>query len=189
MTLVALVPMIFGIAGLFVAWTIYKMILQNPAGEGKVAEIAQLIHNGAMVFMRTEYLYLAVFVVVVAVFILFSDLGFNTMFAFLVGALCSAVAGYVGMYAATHANVRTTTAANEKGAAEALTVAFFGGSVMGLTVAAMGLLGVGFLYLIFGGDPHSAHVIHGFGMGASSVALFLVLVAVYSPRVPTLVRT
>ncbi len=172
MTLIALIPILFGIAGLFAAWTVYKMILQNPAGEGKVVEIAGLIHRGAMVFMRREYTYLAVFVVVVAVLILISELGFHTMFAFLVGALCSATAGYIGMYAATHANVRTTTAANEQGAARALTVAFFGGSVMGLSVAAMGLFGVGLLYLLYGGDPHTAHIIHGFGMGASSVALF-----------------
>ena len=172
MTLIALIPVLFGIAGLFAAWTVYKMILQNPAGEGKVAEIAGLIHRGAMVFMRREYTYLAVFVAVVAVLILISELGFHTMFAFLVGAFCSASAGYIGMYAATHANVRTTTAANEQGAAKALTVAFFGGSVMGLCVAAMGLFGVGLLYLLYGGDPHTAHIIHGFGMGASSVALF-----------------
>ena len=76
------------------------------------------------------------------------------------------------MFTATRANVRTTTAAAESGAPAALTVAFFGGSIMGLTVAAMGLLGLGSLYLAFGGDPHTAHVIHGFGMGASSVALF-----------------
>ena len=172
MTSIALIPMLFGIAGLFAAWTVYKMILQNPAGEGKVAEIATKIHRGAMVFMRREYSYLGIFVAVVAVLILISDLGFHTMFAFLVGALCSAIAGYIGMYSATHANVRTTTAANEQGAPGALTVAFFGGSVMGLCVAAMGLFGVGFLYLLYGGDPHSAHIIHGFGMGASSVALF-----------------
>ena len=172
MTLIALFPVLFGIAGLFAAWTVYKMILQNPAGEGKVAEIAGLIHRGAMVFMRREYTYLAAFVAVVAVLILISELGFHTMFAFLVGAFCSASAGYIGMYAATHANVRTTTAANEQGAAKALTVAFYGGSVMGLSVAAMGLFGVGLLYLLYGGDPHTAHIIHGFGMGASSVALF-----------------
>jgi len=172
MSLAAFIPMLFGVAGLFVAWTIYKMILVHSTGEGKVADIAQLIHRGAMVFMRTEYMYLGVFVAVVALLILISDLGFHTMFAFLVGALASATAGYIGMYAATHANSRTTTAAQEKGAAGALTVAFYGGSVMGLTVAAMGLLGVGFLYLLYGGDPQGSHVIHGFGMGASSVALF-----------------
>ena len=162
MSLNALIPMIFGIAGLFVAWKVYNMILQQPAGEGKVVEISDQIHKGAMVFMRTEYSYLAVFVGVVAFLLLISDLGFPTMFSFLVGAACSATAGYIGMFSATHANVRTTTAAKDSGASGALTVAFYGGSVMGLTVAAMGLLGVGLLYLIFGGDPHSAHVIHGF---------------------------
>jgi K(+)-stimulated pyrophosphate-energized sodium pump len=76
------------------------------------------------------------------------------------------------MYAATRANVRTTLAANQEGAAAALTLAFFGGSVMGLTVASMGLLGLGILYLLFGGNPDTVHAIHGFGVGASSVALF-----------------
>ena len=76
------------------------------------------------------------------------------------------------MYTATPANVRTTVAANQKGLDSALDVAFFGGSIMGLTVAAMGLLGLGVLYLFFGGDPQSSYAIHGFGMGASTVALF-----------------
>ncbi|MDP6651014.1 MAG: sodium-translocating pyrophosphatase, partial [Gammaproteobacteria bacterium] len=104
--------------------------------------------------------------------IFLSDLGWRTTVAFVVGALSSASAGLIGMYTATRANVRTTTAAKDQGAAKALTVAFYGGSIMGLSVAAMGLLGLGILYLFFGGDPETAHVIHGFGMGASSVALF-----------------
>ena len=168
----ALIPTILGVLGLFAAFRIYKIVYAYPEGTGKVVDISALIHKGAMVFMRREYTYLAIFSAVVAVFILFSDLGWRTMFAFIVGALASGTAGYIGMYTATQANVRTTTAAHEKGAAEALTVAFFGGSIMGLTVAAMGLLGLGILYLFFGGDPESSHVIHGFGMGASSVALF-----------------
>ena len=172
MSLISLIPILSGTLGLCVAWIIYRIVLRRPAGEGKVVEIAAKIHHGAMVFMRTEYTYLAVFVAVVAVLILISDLGVHTMFAFVLGALCSAFAGYTGMYAATQANVRTTTAARQEGAAGALTVAFFGGSIMGLCVAAMGLLGLGLLYLLYGGDPDSAHVIHGFGMGASSVALF-----------------
>ena len=122
--------------------------------------------------MRREYTILAIFVIVVAVLIAFSDLGLNTMYAFLLGAFCSGSAGYIGMYTATKANVRTTTAANTRGASEALTVAFYSGSIMGLTVAAMGLFGLGLLYLYFGSDPEHAHAIHGFGMGASSVALF-----------------
>ncbi len=172
MSVIVPIPMLLGALGLCVAWAIYRMVLKRPAGEGKVVGIAEQIHRGAMTFMRTEYTYLAVFVAVVAVLILVSDLGVHTMFAFLVGALCSAFAGYTGMYAATNANVRTTTAAQREGAAAALTVAFYGGSIMGLCVAAMGLLGLGLLYWLYGGDPHTAHVIHGFGMGASSVALF-----------------
>ena len=172
MSMFSFVPMLLGALGLVVAWGIYRLVLRYPAGEGKVVDIAAQIHRGAMVFMRTEYTYLGVFVAVLAALILISDLGAHSMFAFLVGALCSALAGYIGMYAATRANVRTTTAAVNEGAAGALTVAFYGGSIMGLCVAAMGLLGLGLLYLFYGGDPHSAHVIHGFGMGASSVALF-----------------
>ena len=170
--MITALPMIMGVVGLLVALLVYKMVLRYPAGEGKVAEIGEKIHRGAMVFMRREYGYLTIFVAVVALLIFISDLGVKTMLAFLIGALCSGVAGYIGMYAATHANVRTTTAAAQAGAESALAVAFFGGSVMGLCVAAMGLLGIGFLYLLFGGDPETAHVIHGFGMGASSVALF-----------------
>lgn len=165
-------PMALGVIGLIVAFMIYRMVLQYPAGEGMVVEIADKIHRGAMVFMRREYTYLLVFVAVVAVLIFFSNLGGKTTLAFLIGAVCSGVAGHIGMIAATRANVRTTTAAQQKGAEGALAVAFFGGSVMGLCVASMGLLGIGFLYLLYGGDPETSHVIHGFGMGASSVALF-----------------
>ena len=165
-------PVILGAAGLLVALLVYKMVLKYPAGEGKVADIAEQIHRGAMVFMRREYTYLLAFVVIVAALIFISELGAKTTLAFLVGAACSGIAGYLGMIAATRANVRTTTAAQQQGAESALAVAFFGGSVMGLCVASMGLLGLGVLYLLYGGDPETAHVIHGFGMGASSVALF-----------------
>ena len=165
-------PVILGVVGLFAALLVYKMVLKYPAGEGKVADIAEQIHRGAMVFMRREYTYLLAFVVIVAALIFISELGAKTTLAFLVGAACSGIAGYLGMIAATRANVRTTTAAQQQGAESALAVAFFGGSVMGLCVASMGLLGIGFLYLLYGGDPETAHVIHGFGMGASSVALF-----------------
>ncbi|MFQ5468874.1 MAG: sodium-translocating pyrophosphatase [Gammaproteobacteria bacterium] len=166
-----LLPPILGGAGLYAAFYFYKLVKEYPGGEGKIAEIADAIHQGAMVFLKREYKMLGIFVAVVA-FLLLISLGFGTTFAFLLGAVASASAGYIGMYTATHANVRTTVAAHEKGAPEALTVAFFGGSIMGLTVASIGLLGLGILYLFFGGDPETAHVIHGFGMGASSVALF-----------------
>ncbi len=169
---ILLLPPILGVVGLFAAFVVYRIVKAYPAGEGLIAEIAAAIHNGAMVFMRREYTVLSVFVVLVFILLIIGFKSWQTPLAFVVGAFCSALAGYIGMYTATQANVRTTVAANTKGAAAALSVAFYGGSIMGLTVAAMGLLGLGALYLLFGSDPAHAEAIHGFGMGASTVALF-----------------
>jgi K(+)-stimulated pyrophosphate-energized sodium pump len=165
-------PIIIGAVGLAAAFIVYRVVLSYPAGEGKVVDIAEKIHTGAMTFMRREYIILWGIALVIMLAIGLSDLGWDTTLAFFVGALTSSIAGFIGMYTATRANVRTTTAAHTKGAGDALSVAFYGGSVMGLTIAAMGLLGLGFLYVLFGGDPESAETIHGFGMGASLVALF-----------------
>lgn len=169
---VLILPPILGVLGLVVAFFIYLIVSRYPSGDGSVAEIAAEIHHGAMVFMRREYSILAVFVVIIAILLVIGFRSWHTPVAFLVGAICSASAGYIGMFAATRANVRTTVAANNEGASAALSVAFYGGSVMGLTVASMGLLGLGGLYLLFGANPDHAEAIHGFGMGASSVALF-----------------
>jgi K(+)-stimulated pyrophosphate-energized sodium pump len=168
---IMLIPPVFGIIGLLFAWLIYGLVMRYSPGDEKVQKIGDAIHLGAMVFMRREYTMLAAFAAVLLVFLFFA-LNVQTAISFLVGALASGLAGWIGMYAATKANVRTTTAAHTSGAAAALSVAFFGGSIMGLTVASMGLLGLGFLYLLYGGDPETAHNIHGFGMGASTVALF-----------------
>jgi K(+)-stimulated pyrophosphate-energized sodium pump len=168
----ALLPPILGVLGLICAFIIYRIVIRYPAGEDHIKKIADQIHVGAMVFMRREYTMLAIFALVLLIIIYLSPLGANTALAFIVGALSSAVAGWLGMFAATKANVRTATAANTEGAASALTVAFFGGSIMGLCVASLGLIGLGSLYYYFGGDPHTVHNIHGFGMGASVVALF-----------------
>ena len=165
-------PVALGVLGLFAAFITYQLVLRYAPGSGKVVEIAEAIHTGAMAFMQREYSILAVFAALVTIAIWISDLGQNTAISFVVGALCSSAAGYIGMYTATRANVRTTVAAHEQGGDAALNVAFLGGSVMGLTVAAMGLLGLGALYLAFGQDPETANAIHGFGMGASTVALF-----------------
>jgi len=166
-----MIPAVFGVAGLIIAFYLYQTVKKYPAGHGKVLEIGEAIHLGAMVFMKREYTILAAFVGIVAVALALT-LGTNTTISFLLGAICSAMAGYFGMFAATKANVRTATAAQNEGAATALRISFYGGSIMGLTVASLGLLGLGTLYLFFGGDPETAHAIHGFGMGASSVALF-----------------
>ncbi len=167
-----MLPPILGMVGLVIAFIIYTVMSRASDGEEKVRGIAKQIHIGAMVFMHREYKMLAAFAAVLVVGILVSPLGTNTAIAFVAGAVSSATAGYLGMYAATKANVRTAVAANTEGAASALNIAFYGGSIMGLCVASLGLLGLGGLYYYFGGDPDTAHAIHGFGMGGSVVALF-----------------
>ncbi len=167
----SLIPPLFGIVGLVVAFIIFGLVLRYDEGSEKIKKIADAIHSGAMVFMRREYTMLAMFAGAVLI-VVYLALGASTAIAYVVGALSSAIAGWIGMFTATKANVRTTTAAHTDGAPAALSVAFFGGSIMGLTVASMGLLGLGSLYYFFGGDPQTAHHIHGFGMGASMVALF-----------------
>lgn len=168
----AFLPIGLGIFGLISAVIVFIMVKKASPGEGRVKEISDEIHLGAMVFMKSEYKRLAIFCLICIVAIAMSDLGINTALAFLLGAICSGTAGYWGMYTATHANVRTAVAANQSGASAALGIAFFGGSIMGLTVAAMGLLGIGILFYFFAGDSHTIHAIEGFAMGASSVALF-----------------
>ena len=168
-----LIPPTLGAFGLIAAFVVYALVRRYAEGEDHVRDIADQIHLGAMVFMRREYTMLALFAGALLLILFFTpSLGGATVVAFIAGALSSAGAGWIGMYTATKANVRTTTAAHERGAPAALSVAFFGGSIMGLAVASLGLLGRGIVYYLFGGDPHTAHHIHGFGMGASSVALF-----------------
>ncbi len=169
----AIIPPALGVVGLVAAFVVYALVKRYAEGDDNVRHIADQIHLGAMVFMRREYTMLALFAAVLIAILFFSPgLGAPTALAFIAGALSSAAAGWIGMYTATQANVRTTTAAYTQGAPAALSVAFFGGSIMGLAVASLGLLGLGIVYYYFGGDPHTAHHIHGFGMGASSVALF-----------------
>jgi len=171
-----LVTPVMGLFGLLVAGLIFMTILKSSGGTGKVAQIAETIHVGAMTFMKREFVVLGIFALVLGGLLGWQK-DWNESIAFFTGAICSSIAGFIGMYCATKANVRTAVAANEQGAAKALSIAFFGGSVMGLTVASMGLLGIGSLFYIFvvnGGEHPSegAHVIHGFAMGASLVALF-----------------
>ena len=172
MALDLIMPPIVGLVGLLVAFVIYNVMSKHDAGPDNVKHIADQIHVGAMVFMHREYKMLAVFAAVLVLGIFLSPLGQDTAIAFIVGALSSATAGYLGMYAATRANVRTAVAANDHGPAKALNIAFYGGSIMGLCVASLGLIGLGGLFYYFGTDAESVHSIHGFGMGASVVALF-----------------
>jgi len=158
-----------GVFGLLIVSVIYQWIKKQPGGSGAVQKIGQQIHIGAIVFMKREYKMLSIFALVLLV-LLYIFLGPASALCFVVGAVASATAGYIGMNTATIANVRTTQAAHDEGSSAALTVAFFGGSVMGLSVAALGLLGLGGLYYFFG-ETHS-EALHGFAMGASVVALF-----------------
>ncbi len=172
MTDLTLMPPALGVVGLIAAFIIYALVKRYDEGDEAIQKIADAIHSGAMVFMRREYSMLALFAALLLVLLFFSGLGVETIWAFVAGALSSAGAGWIGMYTATKANVRTTAAAHSQGPAAALSVAFFGGSIMGLAVASLGLMGLGLVYYFFGGDPETAHHIHGFGMGASTVALF-----------------
>ena len=162
---------IFGIVGLLVAGLVYFRITRKPAGTDRMREISDAIHEGAMAFLKREYLVLVIFIVAVFILLSIGIRPFSTAFAFLAGAVCSIGAGFFGMKAATKANVRTAYAANQEGEATALSVAFSGGTVMGLSGASLGLLGVGTLFLLYG-NADQAVIINGFAMGASSIALF-----------------
>ena len=169
---IALFPPLLGLIGMIAALVVYMLVMKYPDGEDKVKKIGDQIHSGALAFMKTEYKYLLVFIAVLVV-LAQMFLGTVTAIAVVVGAACSSLAGFIGMYAATKANVRTATAAQKDGAAAALSVSFYGGSVMGLCVASLGLIGLGGLYYFYAADGGThVHALEGFGMGASVVALF-----------------
>jgi len=168
-------PIAAAILGMVVAVGIYVWLKKQPAGTERMQELAGEIHEGAMVFLKREYTILLVFIAVVFVLLLVGRDTWTAV-AFLTGAFFSMLAGYVGMNAATIGNVRTSWAAKDGGMDGALKVAFNSGAVMGLSVACLGMLGVGIWYLVFmkyfGGNPVNAQFINGFAMGASSIALF-----------------
>ena len=169
---IPLLPPLLGLVGMLAAFFVYTLVMKYPDGEDKVKKIGDQIHSGALAFMKTEYKYLLVFITVLVVLSQIF-LGTETAIAVVVGASCSSLAGFIGMYAATKANVRTATAAQQDGAAAALSVSFYGGSVMGLCVASLGLIGLGGLYYFYAANGAShVHALEGFGMGASVVALF-----------------
>ncbi len=155
-----------GILGIFAAAFFYYRVWRAPAGTEKMQYIAGAIHRGAMTFLRREYKALTPFIGVVAL-ILGIAFNWQTALTFIIGGIFSMLAGFIGIQAATMANVRTSEGAR-KGQHIALRIAFSGGAVMGLTVASFGVIGVGLLYYIF----KDTAVISGFSMGASSIALF-----------------
>lgn len=164
---------VLGVIGLIFVLVIYAWIKKQPAGTDIMCSISDQIHEGAMAFLKQEYVVLFFFALVVFCALTFGlpQFGIQTAIAFVSGAVCSIAAGYIGMNAATRANVRTSWAANQSGQGKALSVAYFGGSVMGLAVASLGLLGLSIFFIIYP-DPIQASIINGFAMGASSIALF-----------------
>ena len=170
----------FGILALIFVFIKNRWVTKQDIGNEKMARIAQNIAEGAMSFLKAEYKILSVFVVAVAILLFFkgqSETGSNGMVAvsFIVGAVCSALAGFIGMKVATKANVRTTNAA-QKSLGKALEVAFAGGAVMGLGVVGLGVLGLSGLFAFYSSQGWNIteilNVLSGFSLGASSIALF-----------------
>jgi K(+)-stimulated pyrophosphate-energized sodium pump len=174
MTLWLIVSLAAAGLALFWAWRLFNEVMQKEEGDENMRRISKQVQDGARAFLTTEYKWLAWFVVAMAIVLtLGSDtqgLGTKTAVAFVSGALASAVAGWFGMHTATRAAVRTTQAARAS-LSEALKVAFNAGSVMGLTVVGLGLLGVTAFYWAYGETVGVSHVL-GFSFGASSIALF-----------------
>jgi K(+)-stimulated pyrophosphate-energized sodium pump len=166
-----LVTPIVALLGLGLAYKIYADILTRPDGSERMREIAGAIREGALAYLKQQSHILIPVAAAVFFIIWASGLGFQTAIAYLLGAGSSLFAGFVGMKAATMANVRTAQAASENKPGDALLIAFNGGAVMGLAVASLAVIGLGFLFYIFG-TPASFEPMIGFGMGASSVALF-----------------
>ncbi len=158
---------IIGVIGLLLALVIYKMVMKRDAGNDKMKEIAEQIHIGAMVFLRREYQIIFLFMVVVFI-VLSVFLSIHTGIAYVGGAISSMLAGIFGMQAATRSSGRSCQSAVTGGTPQALLTAFLGGSVMGISVAAIGVVGLGLVFF-FTKDPE---IISGYALGASSIALF-----------------
>ncbi|MDF0708010.1 sodium-translocating pyrophosphatase [Flagellimonas okinawensis] len=171
---------VFGLLALLYVFVKNVWITKQEVGDEKMARIAKNIADGAMSFLKAEYKILSIFVICVAILLYFkgsNETGSNGMVAlsFVVGAICSALAGFIGMKVATKANVRTTNAARTS-LGKALEVAFAGGAVMGLGVVGLGVLGLSGLFMVYSGQGWEIgevlNVLSGFSLGASSIALF-----------------
>jgi len=165
-----------GLLGLGIAFLLYNKVNSIKIENETVAKITGQIQDGAMAFLYAEYRLLSMFIVVVAIVILAlgeeNGLGMETMVAFIIGALCSVAAGFSGMRSATSANGRTAQAAADGGQSAALTTSYNGGAVMGLAVGGLGLAGISLMFYLSETDFLTVENIAGFGMGASSIALF-----------------
>ncbi|MFQ3322059.1 MAG: K(+)-stimulated pyrophosphate-energized sodium pump [Candidatus Thalassarchaeaceae archaeon] len=170
---IPLIAAVTGLIGLAIAFGLYRKVNSVEIDNEVVADITQEIQDGAMAFLYAEYKVLSIFVAVVGALLLALN-GFETSIAFFAGAFASVIAGFSGMRAATSANGRTAMAAKNGGQAGALSVSYNGGAVMGLSVGGLGLLGISLIAFWLGADDASSNLsaAAGFGMGASSIALF-----------------
>ena len=167
---------LLGAVGLAIALLIYGYVKRQPYGTEAMRELAEQIQSGAMAFLKRENSVIAVFLVVVAALLAWA-IGVDSAIAYVAGGISSSIAGLIGMSAATKANVRTAHAAKAEGQSKALRISFFGASVMGLSVASVGLIGIGIIYFVLGAGAGGdllrfSNVIAGYAMGASSIALF-----------------
>ena len=165
-----------GLLGLGIAFLLYNKVNSIKIENETVAKITAQIQDGAMAFLYAEYRLLSGFIVLVAILLLLggedNGLGMEPMLAFIIGALCSVAAGFSGMRSATSANGRTAQAAADGGQSAALTTSYNGGAVMGLAVGGLGLAGISLMYYLTQTEFLTVENIAGFGMGASSIALF-----------------
>jgi len=183
---------LLGLVSLVVVVFMYAWLMRQSDGNETMQSIARQIQEGAAAYMSRQSMNVSIFLVVVFVLlaVFLKPFGLPTAIAFALGGITSMVCGWIGMTAATRAHVRTTQAANKRGVSAALSVAYNGGSVMGLAVAGIGLIGFGGLYIFltrrYGGDPSYLAILNGFAMGASSIALFMrVGGGIYTKSAPT----
>ena len=169
MDILSLIAPIAAIIGLIVAFSLATWISKADEGNDRMREIAGHIREGAMAFLKREYKVMAI-VIIVIFLVIGIFIGWVTALLYVIGALLSVLAGFFGMNVATKGNVRTANAAHESGINKALKIAFRSGAVMGLCVSCLGLLGLGVIFVVMGVD--CAKVVTGFGLGASSMALF-----------------
>jgi len=167
-----IIAIIAGVLGFAFAAFLAMYVLRQDQGSERMREISQAIKEGAMAFLRREYQVLAVFVVVIAIVLgVVPYLGWWVALSFVFGAVCSGVAGFIGMNMAIRANARTAAAA-EKSLNQGLRVSFRSGAVMGICVVGIGIIGLSILYFVFHGNVDFLQIIPGFGFGASGVAIF-----------------
>lgn len=178
-SIIYFIPLL-GLSALLYSYIKQSWILKQDSGNEKMVKISKHIRDGATAFLKTEYKVLFWFIIIVAILLGYSNYGNSDSswlisISFIVGAVCSALAGYLGMKAATHTNVRTTEAAR-KGLGPALEIAFSGGSVMGMNVVGLGILGLSLLFIVYSNlewdITRVINVLSGFSLGASSIALF-----------------